>query len=76
MNRTLGGGIAVTVLGLVGYAAGVWVPYPGRSFSVTAVMVGLTLVAIGRSREPDEAGGETPTAVGSRSASEDREGSP
>jgi hypothetical protein len=76
MNRTLGGGIAVTVLGLVGYAVGVWTPYPGRSFSVTAVMVGLTLVAIGRSGGPDEAGAGTSTAAGSRSASEQREGSP
>ena len=61
MNRTLGVGIALSVLGVVGYAAGVATAYPGRSFSVTAVMVGLTLVAIGRSLHPADAesGGES-----------------
>jgi len=62
MNRTLGTGIALSLLGILAYAAGVWTPYPGRAFSVTAVMVGLTLVAIGRSGSPgdgDEHGGET-----------------
>jgi len=49
MNPTLGGGIALSVAGLAAYAAGVWVPYPGRAFSVTAVMVGVGLVALGRS---------------------------
>jgi hypothetical protein len=74
MNRTLGVGTALTVLGLVGYAAGVWTPYPGRSFSVTAVMVGLTLVAIGRSAGSEDAGAESAPPAGSRSASEEREG--
>lgn len=41
-------GIGLFVAGLVGYAAGIYVAYPGRAFSVTAVMVGVTLVAIGR----------------------------
>lgn len=62
MNRTLGTGIALSLVGLAAYAAGVWTPYPGRAFSVTAVMVGLTLVATGRSGDPeeaDESGGET-----------------
>jgi hypothetical protein len=62
MNRTLGTGIALSLLGILAYAAGVWTPYPGRAFSVTTVMVGLTLVAIGRSGSPgegDERGGET-----------------
>lgn len=48
MNRVLGTGAALTAVGVVGYVAGVLVPYPGRSFSVTAVMVGVTLLAIGR----------------------------
>jgi|GEM_PF-193191 len=64
MNRTLGTGIALSLVGFLAYAAGVWTPYPGRAFSVTAVMVGLTLVAIGRTGGPgpedaDESGGET-----------------
>lgn len=61
MNRTLGVGIALSVLGVVGYAAGVATAYPGRALSVTALMVGLTLVAIGRSLAPADGtrGGES-----------------
>ncbi|MFC6724123.1 hypothetical protein ACFQE1_06990 [Halobium palmae] len=46
-NRTflLGGGL--TALSLLGYAVGVVVAYPGRAFSLTGLMVGLTLLAIG-----------------------------
>jgi hypothetical protein len=45
-------GLALTVLGLAGYVTGLAVQYPGRSFSVTAVMIGITLAAIARqSRE-------------------------
>jgi hypothetical protein len=47
MDRVVVAGVVLTVLGLVGYAAGVLAPYPGRAFSVTGVMVGLTLVAVG-----------------------------
>jgi hypothetical protein len=43
-DRLLGGGLIV--LGLVGYLAGVRIAYPGRAFSLTALMVGVTLVAI------------------------------
>lgn len=39
-------GVAATVGGLAGYAVGVAVPYPGRAFSITALMVGITLVSI------------------------------
>jgi hypothetical protein len=49
MNTTLVGGLVLSVVGLAAYVAGLWVAYPARSFSVTAVMVGLTLAAIGRS---------------------------
>lgn len=49
MNGTFGGGVALTVLGLGGYVVGLWTPYPGRAFSLTALMVGLTMAAIGRS---------------------------
>lgn len=43
-RRTVAGG-GLLVAGLVGYGLGVYVPYPGRSFSLTAVMVGIALVA-------------------------------
>lgn len=48
MNRLLWTGAVALLAGAAGYAVGVFVPYPGRSFSVTAVMVGLALVAVGR----------------------------
>ena len=46
MNRILAAGILLTGAGVLGYAAGVVAAYPGRSFSVTAVMLGLTLIAV------------------------------
>jgi len=54
MNRTMGAGVALTAGGIAAYVLGVAVAYPGRSFSVTAVMVGFTLAAIGRSTDPEE----------------------
>jgi hypothetical protein len=47
MDRVAAVGVALTLLGLAGYAAGIATPYPGRAFAVTGVMVGLTLVAVG-----------------------------
>jgi len=47
MNRIRAAGLALTLGGVAGYLAGVATPYPGRAFSVTAVMVGVTLAAIG-----------------------------
>lgn len=47
MDRLTGLGGVCTVAGVVGYAVGVVVAYPGRSFSLTALMVGITLLAIG-----------------------------
>ncbi|QKY21142.1 hypothetical protein B4589_012445 [Halolamina sp. CBA1230] len=44
-RRVAGGGLLVA--GLCGYVAGIYAPYPGRAFSLTAVMVGVVLVAIG-----------------------------
>lgn len=41
----LGG--SVTLLGVVGYLAGLLSPYPGRAFSITALMVGITMLAVG-----------------------------
>mgnify|MGYP000173216811 CR=1 FL=1 len=49
MNTVTGLGLALTVGGVVGYLAGAVVAYPGRAFSLTAVMVGVTLLAVGRS---------------------------
>ncbi|WP_166035612.1 hypothetical protein [Halorussus pelagicus] len=47
MNTALAAGLALTVAGLGGYLVGIAAPYPGRAFSVTGVMVGVTLLAIG-----------------------------
>jgi len=48
MNATTAAGLGLTILGLAGYVVGLAVPYPGRSFSLTALMVGLTVAAIAR----------------------------
>lgn len=45
MNRGTLVGVSLSLLGLAGYVAGVVVDYPGRAFSLTAIMVGLVLVA-------------------------------
>ncbi len=47
MNWQLGAGVLLSVGGVVGYLVGVAVSYPGREFSLTALMVGVTLLAIG-----------------------------
>lgn len=39
-------GLGLSGLGLAGYTVGVFVPYPGRAFTATAVMVGVTLLAV------------------------------
>ncbi|GAB7014030.1 hypothetical protein [Halolamina salina] len=44
-RRVAGGGLLVA--GLLSYGVGIYVPYPGRAFSLTAVMVGIVLVATG-----------------------------
>lgn len=46
----LGG--ALSLAGVAGYVAGTAVAYPGRSFTVAAVMVGLTLFLVGRGEQP------------------------
>ncbi|WP_324757228.1 hypothetical protein [Haloarcula montana] len=48
-------GTVLTLAGAAGYAAGVVVPYPGRAFSITAVMVGLTVLSVGRVSREEEA---------------------
>jgi hypothetical protein len=46
MDRKTITGIALSLIGLFGYVAGVYVPYPGRAFSLTVFMVGIARVAI------------------------------
>jgi len=48
MERRTLAGVGLLAAGLVGYVVGVGVAYPGRAFSITAVMAGAALVAIGR----------------------------
>jgi len=40
-------GLGLTVLSIAAYITGLWNAYPGRSLSLTAFMVGVTLAAIG-----------------------------
>ncbi len=47
MNRSTISGVALSLVGFIGYVAGIYVAYPGRAFSITAVIVGIALVAIG-----------------------------
>jgi len=49
MNTVTGLGLGLSIGGTLGYFVGVATVYPGRAFSVTAVMVGVTLLAVGRS---------------------------
>lgn len=46
MNRLAAAGGALLALGLAGYAVGLFVDVPARAFAVTAVMVGITLIAV------------------------------
>lgn len=46
MSRGTALGVGLCVAGLLGYAAGVVVEYPGRAFSLTALMAGIALVTI------------------------------
>jgi hypothetical protein len=56
MNTVSAAGLVVALAGIGGYLAGLAVPYPGRAFSLTALMTGATMLAVGRS----EAGGDEP----------------
>ncbi|MFB6138586.1 MAG: hypothetical protein ABEJ42_09690 [Halobacteriaceae archaeon] len=47
MNRVSVTGAALLGAGFLGYAVGVEAAYPGRAFSVTAVMVGVAVLALG-----------------------------
>ncbi|MFB6308479.1 MAG: hypothetical protein ABEH35_04040 [Haloarculaceae archaeon] len=48
MHRTTALGVALSAAGIAGYAVGIYVAYPGRAFSITAVMVGVCLAVFGR----------------------------
>jgi hypothetical protein len=48
MDRALLAGVGLSCLGVVGYVVGTHVAYSGRAFSITALMAGITLVAIAR----------------------------
>ncbi|WP_197424962.1 hypothetical protein [Natronomonas sp. CBA1123] len=47
-------GPLLVVVGVAGYVVGIATPYPGRSFALTALMVGVTLLVV---RPPSAAGG-------------------
>lgn len=51
MNRIRAAGLTILLAGILGYVAGVYAPYSGRAFSITAVMVGIALAAIGGESE-------------------------
>lgn len=52
MDRLRLAGLLCTAAGVGAYAVGTAVSYPGRAFSLTAVMVGTTLLAIGNRGGP------------------------
>ncbi|MFB6353517.1 MAG: hypothetical protein ABEJ92_05470 [Halobacteriales archaeon] len=54
MNRVFGTGLALTGVGLGGYLLGLVQSYPGRAFSLTALMVGIALVAMRRAFDGTE----------------------
>lgn len=46
MNWARLAGAGLFAVGLTGYVVGIYVEYPGRAFSITAIIVGVALVAI------------------------------
>ncbi|MFB6073476.1 MAG: hypothetical protein ABEJ89_00525 [Haloarculaceae archaeon] len=53
MNASFVAGLLLTGAGLVGYLVGVAVAYPGRAFSLTALMLGVALAVVSRGREAE-----------------------
>lgn len=49
MNTVSALGILLTIVGAAGYLTGVAVAYPGREFSLTALMFGVAVIAVARS---------------------------
>ncbi|WP_435124002.1 hypothetical protein [Halobaculum sp. D14] len=58
MNRAFAASAALTAASLVGYAAGVVAPYPGREASLVGLMAGVTLAAVTYHRPAAADGGE------------------
>lgn len=48
MNRGTLTGLGLSILGFAGYVAGISVEYPGRAFSITAIVSGIALALIYR----------------------------
>lgn len=48
MNTPALTGAVLSVIGTAGYVAGIAVSYPGRAFSLTAIMIGITFVLVAR----------------------------
>ena len=48
MNPLTGAGLVGAAGGVTGYVVGLFVPYPGRAFSLTLLMFGLSVLAVGR----------------------------
>ena len=48
MNHASWLGLGLTAVGVLGYGLGLTVAYAGRAFSVTLVMVGVSLLAMRR----------------------------
>lgn len=46
MDRTFAVAAALTASSVLGYLVGVVAAYPGRAFSLTGVLVGVTLLAV------------------------------
>lgn len=46
MDRRTTTGAVLILVGSLGYVIGIYIAYPGRAFSITALIVGIALVAI------------------------------
>lgn len=46
MVQTYTAGLVLTAIGLGGYVAGIQFQYPGRAFSLTAIIIGVTLMSV------------------------------
>jgi hypothetical protein len=51
MRRVRTFGVGLSALSLAGYIVGTVATYPGRAFSITGLMVGVTLYAVGGRRD-------------------------
>lgn len=56
MKREFVLGAVLSAIGVVGYVAGIFVPYPGRALALTSVMVGITLLAVGSANDEEVVG--------------------